>query len=62
VTFLVERPRAGRLISKTIRKFRLRRFRYNVIYAIDADEIVIVTVAHHRRHPGYWRGRIRPRR
>jgi toxin ParE1/3/4 len=62
VTFLVEHPRAGRLISKIIRKFRLCRFRYNVIYAVDGEEIVIVAVAHHRRHPGYWRGRIRPRR
>ena len=58
VAFLVERPQAGKPLSKHVRKFPLRRFRYNVIYLVDGDEVVIVAVAHHRRRPGYWSGRI----
>jgi plasmid stabilization system protein ParE len=57
VTFVTERPLAGSPL-KGVRKFRLRTFRYNVIYVVDTEEIVIVAVAHHRRRPGYWRNRL----
>ena len=58
VTFVIERPLAGKPLSKLVRKFRLHTFSYNVIHAIDANEIVIIAVAHHRRRPGYWRNRL----
>ena len=48
----------GKALTSRVRTFRLRTFRYNVVYVIDGDEIVIVAVAHHRRRPGYWRGRL----
>ena len=58
VTFVTTHPLSGRAITDRVRKFRLRTFRYNIIYIIDVDEIVIVAVAHHRRRPGYWRARL----
>ena len=58
VAFVTEHPQSGRAIRGRVRKFRLRTFRYNVIYVIDGDEIIIVAVAHHRRRPGYWRARL----
>jgi toxin ParE2 len=58
VRFITEYPHAGQPIRKLVRKFPLRTFRYNLIYVIDAEVIVIVAVAHHRRRPGYWRGRL----
>lgn len=58
VTFIIEHPLSGKRISEHVRKFRLRTFRYNVIYVIDELEIVIVAVAHHRRRPGYWQSRL----
>lgn len=58
VAFVAERPLSGKGISKLVRKFRVRTFSYNLIYAVDADEIVIIAVAHHRRRPGYWRNRL----
>lgn len=36
----------------------LQRFPYSVIYLDDPDEVVIVAVAHGKRRPGYWKGRI----
>jgi plasmid stabilization system protein ParE len=33
-------------------------FPFNVIYKIDAVELLIVAVSHHRRRPGYWESRI----
>lgn len=58
LTFVIEHPYSGKPISKTIRKLGLRTFRYNLIYAIDDSEIVVVAVAHHRRRPGYWHRRL----
>lgn len=57
VEFVKAHPLSGKPLTKNVRKVRLRTFRYNVIYVVD-DEIVIVAVAHHRRRPGYWRGRL----
>jgi hypothetical protein len=58
VAFVTTRPLSGKVISERVRKFGLRTFRYNIIYMIDADEIIIVAVAHHRRRPGYWLNRL----
>jgi plasmid stabilization system protein ParE len=58
VEALVARPLTGRLLTERVRKFRMRTFRYNVIYVIDEDVAFIVAVAHHRRRPGYWQGRL----
>lgn len=58
VAFMTAHPQSGQTITGRVRKVRLRNFRYNVIYVIDGDEIVIVAVAHHRRRPGYWQGRM----
>lgn len=60
VTFVIEHPRSGKPLSERVRKFPLRTFRYNLIYVIDELEIVVVAVAHHRRRPGYWHGRLTP--
>lgn len=57
-TLIGERPLIGKVLSRLVRKFRFRRFRYSLVYVVAADEIVIVAVAHHRRRPGYWRSRM----
>lgn len=57
-----EHPFSGKPLTEHIRKFALRKFRYNVIYAVDEATIVVVAVAHHRRRPGYWRSRVIPLR
>ncbi len=58
VEFVKEHPLSGKLLTSQVRRFRLHKFRYNVIYVVDGNEIVIVAVAHHRRRPGYWRARL----
>lgn len=55
VEFVREHPLSGKLLTGRVRRFRLHTFRYNVVYVVDGDEIVILAVAHHRRRPGYWR-------
>ena len=41
-----------------IHKAGLRRFPFNVEYRVAGGMIQLLAVAHHRRRPGYWYGRI----
>jgi plasmid stabilization system protein ParE len=36
----------------------LRRFPFSIIHAVEAETLVIIAVAHHRRRPGYWLHRV----
>ena len=51
-------PEAWHPLGDRIRRCRLRRFPYGLIYALDQGDILILAVAHARREPGYWRDRI----
>jgi plasmid stabilization system protein ParE len=53
-------PRSGKPLTTLVRKLRLRTFRYNLVYVANDNEVVIVAVAHHRRHPDYWQSRLFP--
>ena len=39
------------------RSVNLRRFPYTINYVLTADQVFILSIAHHRRHPRYWRHR-----
>ncbi|PIX96372.1 MAG: hypothetical protein CO126_07185 [Hydrogenophilales bacterium CG_4_9_14_3_um_filter_63_34] len=56
---VASQPSIGSPVDDELRKFILRRFPYNVIYSIEGDEVVMTSVAHHKRRPFYWsrRGR-----
>lgn len=40
------------------RRCRARRFPYTVVFAERADRLLVVAVAHGKRHPDYWRRRL----
>ena len=44
--------------SPDIRNVPLKRFPFHVIYRVEATRIVVLAVAHRRRRPSYWVGRI----
>lgn len=54
---ILENPMLGAIFRGTLRRHLLRRFPYSVIYQITAEELRIIAVAHHRRRPGFWKGR-----
>ena len=56
---IVEFPHAWQPLSPRTRQHQLHRFPYAIVYQVRDDEIVIVAVAHLRRQPRYWRGRIK---
>ena len=50
-------PEAWHPLGDEIRRCRLRRFPYGLIYAKNGDGILVLAVAHTHREPGYWRDR-----
>lgn len=56
-------PRSGvrvtdRRYATEVRRFQISRFPFHVFAAIHDDQVVIVALAHHKRRPGYWAGRL----
>jgi plasmid stabilization system protein ParE len=40
------------------RRFILYRFPFSIIYRVEPTELSVVAVSHHKRKPGYWKGRL----
>jgi toxin ParE2 len=51
-------PESGYELSSGIRKCRLRKFPFSLIYSMEKEGLLILAVAHHRRRPGYWADRL----
>ena len=48
-------PRLG---ADEIRKAGLKRFPFDIIYTVTTSSLIVLAVAHQRRRPSYWVGRI----
>jgi toxin ParE1/3/4 len=40
------------------RRFVIQRFPFSLIYLDDPEIITIIALAHSKRKPGYWKGRV----
>jgi toxin ParE1/3/4 len=63
VEVLSECPRAGSPVEAAdpaldVRRVRVRRFPYQVVYATKGDDVVVIAIAHDRRRSGYWSSRV----
>jgi len=56
VTHACEYPESSPIIRGRVRKMRVHRFPYSVVYSV-VDGIRVLAVAHDRRRPFYWSGR-----
>jgi hypothetical protein len=52
---IAEYPRAWQLIGRRVRRYRLNRFPYGLVYVELQSEIVVLAVMHLHRRPDYWR-------
>lgn len=53
-------PNAAVLIEERVRRKVLTEpFPFSVLYAFTDTVLFVVAVAHHRRHPDYWKDRIK---
>jgi plasmid stabilization system protein ParE len=56
---LIEKfPQAWHPLMPHIRRCRLRRFPYSVVYTLEGDDLLVLAIAHQHRKPGYWRNRL----
>jgi plasmid stabilization system protein ParE len=51
-------PEAWTELAPTIRRCRINRFPYGIVYTVQGEEIIIIAVMHLRRKPGYWKDRL----
>lgn len=51
-------PQAWHPLTPQIRRCRLKRFPYSLVYTLDGSEILVLAVAHQHRKPNYWRPRL----
>lgn len=66
-TFLRELDRAAILVAESpdiwpyfegdVQRYVLRKYPFSILYRHAENSIQVIAVAHHRRPPGYWRGR-----
>ncbi|MCX6902012.1 MAG: type II toxin-antitoxin system RelE/ParE family toxin [Verrucomicrobia bacterium] len=55
IRLILSHPQAWCPLGAEFHRCRTRRFPYGVIYTIEADHILIVSVMHLHRHPESWR-------
>lgn len=61
---ILDFPRAGAPVPRVppdapVRRLAVTRFPYHVIYLDAPDVLRILAIAHDRRRPGYWKGRLK---
>ena len=56
---IAEAPHRWPVYLHGTRRFVLQRFPFSVVYLDDPDVVTIIAVAHAKRKPGYWKGRLK---
>ena len=52
-------PDAWHPLDEDVRRCRLSRFPYGLIYSVEKGDILVLAVAHLHRRPDYWRDRLK---
>lgn len=52
-------PEAWHALGEGLRRCRINRFPYGLIYGVERGDILVLAVAHLHRKPGYWRDRLK---
>lgn len=52
------RPEMRRKFDGEVRKTRLKRFPYALVYWVDSGNLRIIALMHLHREPGYWHARL----
>lgn len=57
-SLLLQFPECGTPVGSGVRRLRLRRHPFNLIYRVEGEFIRLYAIAHHKRKPDYWRDRV----
>ena len=52
-----ENPEVGVRMGTRVRRHLFRRFPFSLLYRPDGEDLRVLALMHHRRRPGYWKGR-----
>jgi hypothetical protein len=56
---IAQLPQAWHPLGEGLRRCRLSRFPYGLIYAVENGDLLVLAVAHLHRRPEYWRDRLK---
>ncbi|MHA1673143.1 MAG: type II toxin-antitoxin system RelE/ParE family toxin [Promethearchaeota archaeon] len=61
ITIIQKYPKRWKFIEDNIQKYNIRRFPFSLHYNYNesANKITIISIAHQKRLPGYWRNRVK---
>jgi plasmid stabilization system protein ParE len=51
-------PGRWRIVEDGLRRFLMQHFPYGIYYRAEGENLRILVVKHHRRHPDYWKYRL----
>jgi toxin ParE1/3/4 len=55
---ILQAPNSFRVVSQDVRRCLVHTFPFGILYTVEQASILIVSVMHLRRKPGYWRDRL----
>ena len=55
---ILQHPHAWSPGSQRTRSCQMKRFPYSVIYRIDGEEVLVISLQHHSREPRTWEDRV----
>ena len=55
---VVRDPSSWPQVKRTVRRVRILRFPYDLLFKEEQDTLFIIALFHHHRQPGYWWDRI----
>jgi hypothetical protein len=58
IAAILDAPQRWPLYVDGTCRYVFRRFPFSVVYYVEDGIVLIVALAHDKRRPGYWRGRL----
>ena len=56
---ILAHPYAWQQLDDDVRRCRLNRFPYGLVYTIEDETILVIAIMYLRRNPSYWRDRLK---
>ncbi len=61
IDFIKRHPESGGFLGDGLRKIKLPSYPFSIIYELNKEkelwQVVIVSIAHEKRRPGFWKNR-----
>ena len=55
---ILTHPETASFLYSYFRSLRIKKFPYKIIYTIEGNTILIIAIAHDKRNPDFWKGRV----